>query len=106
MQTLEMLEKKEKVLVKKASAEVEKAKEFTKAKNKRGMKFGMQKQSLLNYTCLWISYLMYCWTLIYHRSSFSLCCGGQLKVIYLKAVTSLGAACCMNPFPDNLNFEA
>jgi charged multivesicular body protein 4 len=32
-----MLEKKEKVLLKKASAEVEKAKEFTRAKNKRGM---------------------------------------------------------------------
>lgn len=37
MQTLEMLEKKEKVLLKKAATEVEKAKEFTKAKNKRGM---------------------------------------------------------------------
>lgn len=37
MQTLEMLEKKEKVLLKKAAGEVEKAKEFTKAKNKRGM---------------------------------------------------------------------
>ncbi|KAL5977859.1 hypothetical protein ACLOJK_036882 [Asimina triloba] len=35
MQTLEMLEKKEKVLLKKAAAEVEKAKEFTRAKNKR-----------------------------------------------------------------------
>ncbi|RZS21338.1 hypothetical protein BHM03_00053967 [Ensete ventricosum] len=34
--TLEMLEKKEKVLLKKVSAEVEKAKEFTRAKNKRG----------------------------------------------------------------------
>ena len=32
-----MLEKKENVLVKKAAAEVEKAKEFTTAKNKRGM---------------------------------------------------------------------
>lgn len=32
-----MLEKKEKVLQKKAAAEVEKAKDFTKAKNKRGM---------------------------------------------------------------------
>lgn len=37
MQTLEMLEKKENVLLKKAAAEVEKAKEFTRAKNKRGM---------------------------------------------------------------------
>lgn len=35
-QTLEMLEKKEKVLLKKADGEIEKAKEFTKAKNKRG----------------------------------------------------------------------
>lgn len=32
-----MLEKKEKVLVKKAAAEVGKAKEFAKARNKRGM---------------------------------------------------------------------
>lgn len=32
-----MLEKKEKVLQKKANAEVERAKEFTRAKNKRGM---------------------------------------------------------------------
>lgn len=32
-----MLEKKEKVLLKKAGAEVEKAKEYTRAKNKRGM---------------------------------------------------------------------
>ena len=37
LQTLEMLEKKEQVLLKKAAAEVEKAKEFTRAKNKRGM---------------------------------------------------------------------
>ncbi|CAI9780387.1 unnamed protein product [Fraxinus pennsylvanica] len=37
-ETLEMLEKKENVLQKKASAEVEKAKEFTKAKNKRCLK--------------------------------------------------------------------
>lgn len=37
LQTLEMLEKKEKVLLKKAASEVEKAKEFTKAKNRRGM---------------------------------------------------------------------
>nr|DAD19715.1 TPA_asm: hypothetical protein HUJ06_021178 [Nelumbo nucifera] len=36
-ETLEMLEKKEKVLIKKAASEVEKAKEFTRAKNKRGM---------------------------------------------------------------------
>ncbi|KAL2924547.1 Vacuolar protein sorting-associated protein 32-like protein 1 [Bienertia sinuspersici] len=34
-ETLEMLEKKEQVLLKKAAAEVEKAKEFTRAKNKR-----------------------------------------------------------------------
>ena len=36
MQTLADLEKKEKLLLKKASAEVEKAKQYTKAKNKRG----------------------------------------------------------------------
>ncbi|KAH0715627.1 hypothetical protein KY284_008532 [Solanum tuberosum] len=34
-ETLEMLEKKESVLLKKATAEVERAKEFTRAKNKR-----------------------------------------------------------------------
>ncbi|XP_073009942.1 vacuolar protein sorting-associated protein 32 homolog 2-like [Typha latifolia] len=34
-ETLEILEKKEKVLLKKVAAELEKAKEFTKAKNKR-----------------------------------------------------------------------
>ncbi|CAA6656605.1 unnamed protein product [Spirodela intermedia] len=34
-ETLEMLEKKEKVLLKKAATEVERAKEFTRAKNKR-----------------------------------------------------------------------
>ncbi|XP_022154771.1 vacuolar protein sorting-associated protein 32 homolog 2-like [Momordica charantia] len=34
-ETLEMLEKKENVLVKKAAAEVERAKEFTRVKNKR-----------------------------------------------------------------------
>ncbi|KAE9453556.1 hypothetical protein C3L33_14557, partial [Rhododendron williamsianum] len=33
--TLEMLEKKEKVLLRKAAAEIERAKEFTRAKNKR-----------------------------------------------------------------------
>jgi len=37
VQTLEMLEKKENVLLKKATGEVEKAKEFSRAKNKRGM---------------------------------------------------------------------
>lgn len=37
MQTLEMLEKKELVLLKKAAVELEKAKEFTRAKNKRGI---------------------------------------------------------------------
>lgn len=37
MQTIEMLEKRESVLLKKADAEVEKAKEFTRLKNKRGM---------------------------------------------------------------------
>lgn len=36
VQTLEMLEKKERFLLKKSSAEVEKAKDYTKAKNKNG----------------------------------------------------------------------
>ena len=36
LQTLEMLEKKENLLMKKANLEVEKAKAFTKAKNKKG----------------------------------------------------------------------
>ncbi|KAG6469656.1 hypothetical protein ZIOFF_070586 [Zingiber officinale] len=36
-ETLEMLEKKEKVLLKKSDAEIEKAKQFTKTKNKRGI---------------------------------------------------------------------
>ncbi|KAG5540527.1 hypothetical protein RHGRI_020668 [Rhododendron griersonianum] len=36
-ETLEMLEKKEKVLLRKAAAEIERAKEFTRAKNKRGV---------------------------------------------------------------------
>lgn len=39
MQTLDMLEKKEDVLLKEATAELEKAKEFTRAKNKRGAPF-------------------------------------------------------------------
>lgn len=37
MQTLDLLVKKENVLLKKASMEQEKAKDFSKAKNKRGM---------------------------------------------------------------------
>lgn len=39
-QTLEMLEKKEKVLQKKIAMEIEKAKEFTRLKNKRGERCG------------------------------------------------------------------
>lgn len=45
MQTLDMLEKKEKVLDKKAAAELERAKEFSKAKNKRGMRNQCNKTS-------------------------------------------------------------
>ncbi len=37
VQTLEMLEKKEKVLQRKIATEIEKARDFTRAKNKRGM---------------------------------------------------------------------
>ena len=36
IQTLEMLEKKERVLQKKISQEIERAKEYTRLKNKRG----------------------------------------------------------------------
>jgi hypothetical protein len=43
LQTLEMLQKKENLLVKKANLEVEKAKNFTKAKNKRGTLYKAQQ---------------------------------------------------------------
>jgi charged multivesicular body protein 4 len=42
LQTLEMLEKKENLLMKKANLEVEKAKAFTKAKNKKGILYQLQ----------------------------------------------------------------
>ncbi|PWA98177.1 vacuolar protein sorting-associated protein 32 [Artemisia annua] len=45
-ETLDMLEKKEKVLLKKAAAEVEKARELTKAKNKRGAIQCLKKKRL------------------------------------------------------------
>lgn len=45
-QTLEMLEKKEKVLQKKIAMEIEKAKEFSRVKNKRG-----EPSSLLLTSC-------------------------------------------------------
>ncbi|CAK9171448.1 unnamed protein product [Ilex paraguariensis] len=45
-ETLEMLEKKEKVLQKKASAEVERAREFTKAKNKKAAIQCLKKKRL------------------------------------------------------------
>uniref|UniRef100_A0A7N0T4T5 Uncharacterized protein n=1 Tax=Kalanchoe fedtschenkoi TaxID=63787 RepID=A0A7N0T4T5_KALFE len=45
-ETLEMLEKKEKVLIRKASAEVEKAKEYTKAKNKKAAIQCLKKKRL------------------------------------------------------------
>ncbi|KAI3812510.1 hypothetical protein L1987_17220 [Smallanthus sonchifolius] len=38
-ETLDMLEKKENVLLKKAAAEVERAKEFTRAKNKKSQQY-------------------------------------------------------------------
>lgn len=47
LQTLEMLEKKEKVLLKKAGAEVEKAKEYTRSKNKRGTSLFILKFKLV-----------------------------------------------------------
>ncbi len=39
LQTLEMLEKKEKLLQKKIALEIEKARDYTRAKNKRGIFF-------------------------------------------------------------------
>ncbi|CAM8961623.1 unnamed protein product [Rhodiola kirilowii] len=45
-ETLEMLEKKEKVLMRKANAEVEKAKEYTKAKNKKAAIQCLKKKRL------------------------------------------------------------
>lgn len=53
IQTLEMLEKKEKVLLKKMATEVEKAKEFTKVKNKRGSYYNL----LLDFTCGLLTYV-------------------------------------------------
>lgn len=45
-----MLEKKEKVLLKKAATEVEKAKDYTRAKNKRGMTLNYSGSSLSSKT--------------------------------------------------------
>nr|GEV45979.1 hypothetical protein [Tanacetum cinerariifolium] len=45
-ETLDMLEKKEKVLLKKADAEVERAREFTKAKNKKGAMQCLKRKKL------------------------------------------------------------
>ncbi|KAI3903849.1 hypothetical protein MKW92_005872 [Papaver armeniacum] len=46
-ETLEMLEKKESLLLKKVSAEVDKAKEFTRAKNKRAAIACLKRKRLL-----------------------------------------------------------
>ena len=54
-----MLEKKEKVLEKKVAAEVEKAKEFTRAKNKRGMLFNCT-YSQHTYTKYTHAYMQHC----------------------------------------------
>lgn len=61
-----MLEKKESVLAKKAEVEVEKAKEFSKAKNKKGM----------------YSYLYYCIDLLYEVVLAPLICGGRVKSMH------------------------
>ena len=52
-----MLEKKEKVLIKKASAEVEKAKEFTRATNKRGTVIDCFFQLVL----IFFSFFLFCY---------------------------------------------
>lgn len=69
-QTLEMLEKKENLLVKKANLEVEKAKTFTKAKNKRGILYQLQEIHW------YFSFLLFCsfWSIaimMYHHSKFN-----------------------------------
>ena len=46
-ETLEMLEKKESVLLKKATAEVERAKEFTRAKKQKGCNTMFEKKKAL-----------------------------------------------------------
>ncbi|KAG0449090.1 hypothetical protein HPP92_027532 [Vanilla planifolia] len=51
-ETLEMLEKKEKVLMKKVAAEIEKAKEYTKSKNKK------RERGMKNTLGVWLSLLM------------------------------------------------
>lgn len=55
LQTLEMLEKKEKVLQKKIAMEVEKAKEFTRLKNKKG------KQILMPSPLAEVSFIFHSW---------------------------------------------
>ena len=60
-----MLEKREKVLLKKVAAEVERAKEFTRAKNKRGMLLHAFVVSSLCIICpsygIHLCYRWYCW---------------------------------------------
>lgn len=55
LQTLEMLEKKEKVLQKKIAMEIEKAKEFTRTKNKKG------KQMLMLSPIAEVGFVLHSW---------------------------------------------
>lgn len=55
LQTLEMLEKKEKVLQKKIAMEIEKAKEFTRTKNKKG------KQMLMPSPIAEVGFVLHSW---------------------------------------------
>ncbi len=54
-QTEELLLKRQKLLEKKIAQETERAKEFTRASNKRGERSsGRFAQSLVNVSCVWI----------------------------------------------------
>lgn len=61
-----MLEKKEGVLLKKVAAEVEKAKEYTRAKNKRGISYiflsGNLKDTISAYSLLFQVDTLVSWT--------------------------------------------
>lgn len=69
LQTLEMLEKKEKLFLKKAADEVEKAKAFASAKNKRGILQIISQDLFLQYflDCIALLFVLppklHCWNL-------------------------------------------
>ena len=72
-----MLEKKEKVLEKKAAAELERAKEFSRAKNKRGFTI----LPFVRYTVFWCRDAML--LLVHIKFSVYACCTVNLKSIHI-----------------------